>query len=210
MKPPLWSPEEDEHLLQLCGDVPSAMLAGVYNQWASRYGFPQRTAKALAVRAAKHRAQLRAVGAWITTGGMAAVLGLRPSTVNSWTRRYPDLPCKRFGRQKVRYINRNQFKKWVQNGHLGLLGGIERFRLVMLFDDIALAEEIVRDYPGRPQGVEATAKGVRCLDDGRVWPSIMAAAREVYVAHSTLWRGLLLHKPVVGLRFELVDPGLEQ
>lgn len=199
-----WSQAETEQFLQLAGDVPRPMLASAYNAWAVRNGYPSRTQKALELKADKFKVSLRAVGSWVTTGGLAAILGLPSSTVESWLGRYPDLPRKRFGHQMVRYVNRDQFKAWVMD-HLQLLGGLEHSRLVMLFGDEQLADRICAKYPDRPTGLEATAKPVRCVDDGRVWPSIMAAAREVYVAHSSLWRALVEQRPVVGMRFELID-----
>jgi hypothetical protein len=199
-----WSKAELEQFLQLAGDVPRPMLANTYNAWARRNGYSSRTQKALQVKADHYKVSLRAVGSWVTTGGLAAILGLRPSTVESWLGRYPDLPRKTFGRQLVRYVNRQQLKSWVVD-HLHLLGGIEHSRLVMLFGDEELADRICAEYPNRPAGLEATARPVRCVDDGRVWPSIMAAAREIYVAHSSLWRALLEQRPVVGMRFEWVD-----
>lgn len=196
-----WSPEEVEMLLQLCGDVPSAMLCGLYNSWASKRGYPGRTARAVALKAEKCGAKFTAVGAWVTTGGLAGILGLPASTVGGWTKRYPDLPCKRFGVQQVRYINRRQFCQWAMD-HLRLLGGIEHSRLVMLFEDENLATRITDAYPNRPAGLEESRRPVRSLDDGRVWPSIMAAAKEVHVSHSALCRALLERRPVAGMRFE--------
>jgi hypothetical protein len=86
-----------------------------------------------------------------------------------------------------------------------LFGGLENSRLVMLFSDEHLADQILTLHPNRPTGLEATARAVRCLDDGRVWPSIQAAAREVYVSHGALWNGLRERRPVAGLRFEEVE-----
>lgn len=201
---PAWSADEIEQLMQLGGDVPRPILDSQYNAWARRHGFPTRSRKAVLLKANRHRISLRAVGSWLTTGGLAGILGLPPSTVESWLCRYPDLPRRTFGRQLVRYVNRDQFKAWVLD-HQHLLGGIQRARLVMLLGDGVLADRILERYPNRPTGMEATAKAVRCLDDGRVWPSIRAAAQAVYVTHSGLWHALQDRRPVAGMRFELVE-----
>ena len=201
-RPPNWTADELEHLLEMAGDVPRPMLCRVYNVWASRHGYPYRSYKALLMQADKHKASLKAVGSWITTGGLASILGLPPSTTESWLRHNPDLPRQRLGRQRVQYINRDQFKEWVR-GRMRLLGGLERSRLVMLFDDEAFADEILEKHPVRP--LEANGKPVRCIDDGREWPSILAASKAIFVEHSSLWVGIQEKRPVVGLRFELIE-----
>lgn len=207
MKPPLWSEAELAYLLELAGDVPGPTLFRAYNAWAKAHGFPPRSQRALAVKAHKCGISLRPTGSWLTTGGIATCLALPPSTVESWIVRYPDLPRRRMGKRKVNFIERRQLRAWAQR-HPHLLGGLERYRLTMLLEDEDLARDILERFPARPTGLETTALPVRCLDDGRQWPSIKAAAAELYITHSALWLGIKQRRPVAGLSFELLTSSL--
>lgn len=204
-RPANWTPAEVESLLQLAGDVPYPVLSRCYNMWARRHGFPRRTPKAVVVKAQKCGATFTAVGSWLTTGGVARILGVRPSTVESWTARYPSLPRSCYGGTRpVRYIKRSRLRRWAED-HMHLFGGLEHSRLVMLFEDEEFADRILALHPNRPSGIEATALSVRCVDDGRVWQSLMAAARSLYVTHGALWHAIKENRPVLGLRLELID-----
>lgn len=203
MKPPLWSEPELAYLLELAGDLPGPSVLRTYNTWAKANGYSPRSRRALVVKVHKCGMSLRPTGSWLTTGGIAKCLALPASTVESWIVRYPDLPRQRMGKRKVNFIERRQLRSWAQR-HPHLLGGLERYRLTMLLEDENLARDILERFPTRPAGLEATALPVRCLDDGRQWPSIKAAAAELYITHSALWLGIKQRRPVIGLNFELV------
>lgn len=187
-----WTAPETEMLLELAGDVPRAMIPQIYNTWACKRGFPSRTPNALRQKIEKHHASTRAVGAWLTTGGIAKTLEISCSTVEGWTKYYKDLPRKKYGKRKngkVNYFNRVELRKWARK-HMQLFGGIDRSRLVMLFEDENLADEIVEKYPCRAIGFINNAKAVRCLETGETWPSIRAAASALYVSRESVARSI--------------------
>jgi transposase len=192
-----WTAPETEMLLGLAGDVPRAMIPQLYNCWAYKHGFPSRSANALRQRIEKLHASTRAVGTWLTTGGIAKTLEVSCSTVEGWARYYDDMPRKKYGKKKTRkvsYFSRIELRKWARK-HMQLFGGIERSRLVMLFEDERLADEIVEKYPCRPNGLLDKSRTVRCVETGETWPSIRAAALALYVSRESVARSIRTGEP---------------
>ena len=191
-----WTAVEECMLIEMAGDIPAPLLQRHYNQWAIRNGRPLRTRKALFVRLNRLGISRCAVGSWLTTGAIAAVLALPPTTVEKWSTT-PGFKRQRFERgRSYYYIRRGAFVEWAR-ANMFRLGGLDRARLLMLLEDEALVDEILTRHPHRPQ-----IAGVRCIDDGRSWPSVAAAAKACHCDESTLRRGLQNGRAVIGLRFE--------
>lgn len=193
-----WSAEEECRLMEMAGDLPAPLLQRAYNQWAIRSGWPLRTRKALFVRLDRLGISRCAVGSWLTTGAIAAVLELPPTTVEKWS-----LQRQRFDRGRTYYyIRRAAVVEWARS-NMHRLGGLQRSRLLMLLEDEALVDQILTRHPHRPH-----LAMVRCMNDGRTWPSMAAAARACFCDVSTLRRSLNEGRPVFGLRFERLYPPL--
>lgn len=194
-----WTTEEESRLMEMAGDLAAPLLQEVYNNWAMRNGRPMRTRKALFVRLSRLGISRCACGSWLTTGAIAAVLGLPPTTVEKWSTT-SGFKRQRFSRCRRYYIRRDAFMEWAR-ANMHRLGGLQRSRLLMLLEDEAMVDQILKQYPNRPLNRPLIA-GVRCVDDGRSWPSLAAAARACYCDESSLRWSLRTGRPVVGLRFE--------
>lgn len=204
---PRWTAPELNYLQELAGDIPAHWICRHYNLWAATNGRPKRTRASLVTALSRHRFPRRAVGSWVTTGGIAATLGLPSSTVEAWARRrdFPGVQGRQGERRPgtPRYVYRPDLRDWAKK-HPQLFGGIDRAALVMLLEDEELADWIADNYPRRPQGLEATARPVRRLDTGEVYPSLSAAGRAVYVHRKAIEEAIAFGRRSAGVHWEFV------
>lgn len=201
MSKPAWTDLEIETLMQLCGDIPRCRIFSAYNAWASGHGYPARSQKALHIKAHRLGLSLRAIGAWLTNKAIADILGISMKTVESWARRYPDYPKRKVDqRMPCGYTKRSELVKWASR-HPHLFGGIDRDRLFMLLENDTVVDSIVKQYPFRP----ATTP-IKCLDTGKVWPSMRAAANELYVVRATIHDAIRHDHLVAGRRLVRLLP----
>lgn len=199
---PHWTKTELNRLAEFAGDLPRPRLAGAYNTWAAKNGYPLRTAKAIWQKANTAGMSLRAIGSFMKTGAIAEVLGINATTIEQWGVRYADFPRRRIGGHY--YINRDDLRRWAAK-HKHLFGGIAHWRLVQLLEDEALVDQITESHPMRPVGLEVTAKPVRCITTGVIYPSISAAARGIHVTYQAIACALRERRQCCGLQFELID-----
>ena len=199
-----WTPAEINYLHELAGDMSRHQLVIAYNEWAAANGYQQRTPKSIYVKAAKLGISLTAIGEVLTTGGIAKTLCINDTTVQGWMVRYPDLPRKRYGTRY--YIRRTSLLTWAKQ-HPHLFGGLQRSALVQLLNSEQFADYITEHYPSRPVGLEKTAIRIKCIDTGRIYPSISAAARDAFVTYQALSKGITEDRPVCGRHYCLIhDP----
>lgn len=198
----LWSKAELNRLAEFAGDLPRPRLAGAYNTWAAKNGYPVRTTKAIWIKANKSGFKLRAVGTFMKTGAIAEVLGLNGTTIEQWGVRYSDFPRNKIGAHY--YINRKDLRHWAAR-HMHLFGGIPHNRLVQLLESEDLADRICELHPMRPTGLEMSAKPVRCITTNTVYPSISAAARASHVTYQAIASAMRQQRQCCGLQFELVN-----
>jgi len=194
-----WTPKEVDQLLEMAGDIPGPLLSRHYNQWAVVNGYKPRTNRALIVKASKCGCSIAAVGSWITTGGIAKILGLRPSTVESWTNRFSDFP--KVKAKQYYYIKRTHLKSWACD-HMQLFGGIAKHRLVQLFEDEALADLIAEHYPKRPR---QDHKPVECITTSTAYPSISAASRATFITRAGITKAIHANRSVCGLYWRFTN-----
>lgn len=175
--PRAWSDEEQQHLEHLAGNVPGPALSYVYNLWAKRRGYLQRTQSAVKSRLSDMHVSRALVGDWLDVGYLTEMLCVSDTTVHRWIRRgYISAWVIRSASIPYRYIRRSELVKFARE-RPHHFGGIEESRLVMVLEDESLAQQIRREYPCRPYG----RRRVRCVETGRVYDSITAAASAVYV-----------------------------
>jgi hypothetical protein len=84
--------------------------------------------------------------------------------------------------------------------HPELLGGIPAQRLVMALEDERLAAEIAEKHRRRP----AAARRVRAVEAGKVFPSVRAAARAMWVTHQAIQFALRSGGTCAGFHWEEV------
>ncbi len=206
--PARWSEIEMNELREMAGDLPRRQLAATYKKWATSNGYPARSTKAIYVKAYVMGLSLAAIGEFLTTGGIAKILEINDTTVQGWMVRHPDLP-----RRKIKgyyYIRRRELLHWAMK-HPHLFGGLRWSNLVQLFESEEFADYIEEHYPTRPVGLEVTAKPVRCITTGDVFPSLSAAARATHITYQGISLAIREQRESCGLRFEYInDTSMQQ
>jgi hypothetical protein len=194
---PLWTPEQDNYLREIAGDVPPAMLAQHYNEWAKKHGYPIRTRVAIFRRLYKLNLSSRACGIWITTGIIAKTLCVPISSV---ARMFEDRPIARKRIGPIFYIRRDELKRWADRNP-DKLGGFPRPQLIMLLENEMLVDSILERFPVRKH----VACRLRFPTLGRTFRSCAEAARAIYVDHSTIPAAIRSGRhSVVGIPFEVL------
>jgi hypothetical protein len=175
-----WSDAEREELSFLAGNVPSDRLCRSYNHWASCNGYPLRTRLALVVMAGRLRLSLRTYGSYVTPGLITSLLPFSAQVCDRWIR-LGWLPVYRPPGSRHRYIARADLVAFARARPLELAGCSYEV-LMQLLEDHALAV-LIAGFPSRRAN---TPKAVLCVESGRVYPSICAAARAHYVVHRAI------------------------
>jgi hypothetical protein len=168
----LWTVEDIEMLSSLAGDIPWPLVPGRFNN--SR---PRRTATALRRKADELGLLRRCTGAYLTSGALRAMLGVSYEQARRWILS-GQLPARRWGEgQAYPYWIRRQDLRAFARERPELFGGLSEGQLVELLDSERLAAEIVAMELPRPRQCVA----VECVETGRRYRSIKAAARAAYV-----------------------------
>lgn len=195
-----WLPDEAAHLDQLAGDVPFAVLVKSMRCAARQHGWPVRSSKSIANRMTRTDQPRRArVGEWTSCYGAAEILGCPGSRVEAWIRRRQVrevLDPRVIG--TVRYISRASWRR-LARVMPRVLGGFSADALFLLLEDRRLADSVAARYP---QAIGDWR--IRCVETGQVWPSCIAAARELNVSQAAISKGIREARPVrvLGMTFE--------
>jgi hypothetical protein len=163
-------------LESIAGNMPSKHLAACYNSWASKSGYPPRSVNAIKSMMSRSKISRRAEGEWITCSYIADVLGLKIDTPQRWAEK-GFIECYRNrGRSTHRYFRRSDLVEMARK-HPSLLGGIDRNNLLALLEDEDLVGFIAASHPRR----KGSGMPVEAIESGRIFPSVKAAARALYV-----------------------------
>jgi hypothetical protein len=195
-----WTRPEIEFLEVIAGDLPLREVAHRLQMAAIQHGWPRRSVVAVQQRMRRtgHAGRVR-TGDWLTTGGVAEVLGCPPDRVRSWLRHRTtgELLAPKW-RGGCRYVSRASLRRLARE-RPHVLGGYPVDRLHALLEDRELAEQIAQQYPR-----QAWDWRIRCVETGQVWATAAHAARDLHVDHSTIRLAMRERRAVttLGLRFE--------
>lgn len=178
-----WSDKEVEMLMHTVENQPIDLYPSVYNLWASAFGYPVRTRRALQKKVSDLRVTDKSCGDWVSTGYVCAVLGVGLFTPRYWTN-VKGIPCHR-GKCNRRFFRRSDLHKLAKR-QPSLFAGISADRLFLLLEDRPLADDIAARFPRRA----IDPKPVRAVETGKRYPSIRAAAAQVYVSHRSINQAL--------------------
>lgn len=200
-----WTPEEDAKLEEVCGDRPWPLAVRAYNIWATVNKRPNRTPLALERRAQKHGIYRKAEGDWITLGAVSRILELDRATPLRWAKRgiistWRHRDHSRF----MHYVHRHEFRRLAQQ-QPAFFRPYKRDALVMLFDSEELADWIYEQCP-EPLQVRSKGRPVQCVETGKKYDSIKAAAKAVYVTPPRLRAVLDTTKSAAGLHWRSLAP----
>ena len=189
-----WSQEELDQLDHLTGNIPWKYVPRTYNKWASDNGYPLRTTTSLVRKQETKGFRRRVIGDWITTGTIAKTLGLSYSSPRYWIQQ-GWLPATRFGEGRAwsHYVKRSDLRQFARK-HSHLLAGLDRGALAQLLESEDLADYLA-ELPPRHKGNTP----VKCVETGRIYPSITKAARHgAYVVPQRLSRVLNTNRTANG------------
>ena len=173
----VWSTEELSILELLAGDVPWPALPQTYCNTVAQHGYPKRTATALRRKCNDLGLQRAAIGRWVNAGLICELMQISYEAVQTLMRSGL-LPGTRFGDTRGhRYYFRRCDLRHLAVSHPHLFGGLSTAALTQLFDDAKLAKRVAELQLPRLQ----QRRPVLCVETGKVYPSLSAAARAVYV-----------------------------
>jgi hypothetical protein len=191
----LWTPEDVEMLSSLSGDLPWPMVPAVFNRFR-----PHRTATALRRKADGLGLLRRSVGQFITAGAIVGIAGINYERIRRWILSR-ELKARRYGEGSAfpYYISRKDLRAFARK-HPEQFGGLSQSELLQLFDSEKLAEEIAAmELPRLSQKVP-----VMCVETGKRFESIQAAAKAAYVTPTRLQTVLRDGTTANGLRYRRV------
>lgn len=173
----VWSANELDTLTLLAGDVPWPALPQTYYNTVRQHGYTRRTATALRRKCNDLGLQRAAIGRWVNAGLICQLMQLSYEAVQTLMRNGL-LPGTRFGgtRGHRYYFKRTDLRRLAAT-HPHLFGGLGCAALTQLFDDPKLAKRVAELQLPRLQ----QRRPVLCVETGKVYPSLSAAARAVYV-----------------------------
>ena len=182
----VWSTEELSILELLAGDVPWPALPQIYCNTVAQHGYPKRTATALRRKCCDLGLQRAAIGRWVNAGLICKLMGISYEAVQTLMRNGL-LPGTRFGgtRGHRYYFKRTDLRR-LATTHPHLFGGLDCAALTQLFDEPRLAKRVAELGLPRLQ----QSRPVLCAETGKVYPSLSAAARAVYVTPKCIYDAL--------------------
>jgi hypothetical protein len=197
---PRWTAAEADYLESLAGELPLMEIGRRYRRHAGLEGWPKRTDRAIEMKLVRLKLPVRVrAGEWLTTGGVADILGCPCTRVEAWFRPKRNREILRpQWRGAFRYVSRRNWRRLARRRPQAL-GGFSADRLYGLLEDRELAQQVAARYP-RPRGDWR----VRCVETGQVWPSAVKAAAELHITQAAITLAMRQGRPVasLGMTFE--------
>lgn len=183
--------------------MPLARLARSFNLWARVNGLPDRSKHAVDKKLRTLGYSNRPTVEFYTFVKLSQMLGLPRDTIAGW-KRLKEHPLETYRRdnkkQAFNYVTTKMFKDFARH-HPSRLGGANEVGLQMLLEDSKWAKEILRAYPRRPDPLWKKRR-VRCIETGRIYESMGAAGRDVFVVRQCIARAIDKGHKAAGYTFE--------
>lgn len=194
-----WTPAEADRLDHLAGNIPAPLIPKAFNAWAREHGIAPRTVISVQRQIERRRLRTTVVGDWLTTGGIARILGVSINTPQGWIQR-GILPARQVyhGPRRPWFVRRVDLVALARQQPV-LFGGIDRGPLVQLLEDEQLADQIVADHRRR----QNSPRRIRCVETGRLYRSTRDAARAVFVARQLIQRAVRTGRSAGGFHWRL-------
>lgn len=171
---PMWTEAEHDYLENLVGNYPFKEVVQKYQRKAKKEGWPRRSSDAIKVRVSRHIGSRKAIDKNFTYHTLAKILGYNRERVRIWYRQ-GKLAVKKVGPlTRISNTDLNDFA----DRYPHLLSDADFFGLAFLF-----GKERARQIKELPSAV-TQPRPIRCLQTGRVFPSINEAARACFM-HKT-------------------------
>lgn len=200
-----WKQEEVDWLLENIQSRPLSQFLRAFNAWAAMNGYKTRTKNSLDKKIRALGYSTRPIIEYYTPMRLSQMLNIPRDTIHGW-KKLKEHPLETYQHdhkyKAFNYITGKQFKDFARH-HPECLGGADEIGLQILLEDSLWAKEILRAYPKRPAKMFPSMR-VRCIDTGKIYPSLGAAARDIHVVRQSVARAVHNGSKVCGLRFEAV------
>ena len=201
-----WTDPEIEFLTKHVESLPFHRLVRAYKTWAAQHDYPSRSNTSI-----DHKIRRLGFGTkpqieYFTFQRLSEILGISNYTVAGWKRlvKHPLQAYQHDGkRYAFNYVSRLDFNRFAQH-HPECLGGVNEIGLQILLEDSKKAKEILRQYPKRRNPL-IKSKRVRCIETGKIYQSLGAAARDVHVVRQGVSKSVHYGHAANGFHFELID-----
>jgi DNA-binding transcriptional MerR regulator len=176
-------------------------LAGTYNRWARKHGYPERSKSAIGSAIGRRKLSRRAEGDWVTSSYIAEVLGVSIDVPQRWAERRLIESYKNTGSKTRRYFRRSDLVGFAIR-HPELLGGIDSQRLYMLLENQDLADSIAERFPRR----RGSGTMVQAVESGRIYQSVSEAGREVFATGQAIHSAIRTGGMCAGYHWKRIEP----
>lgn len=197
--------EELDWLHDHAQTMPLMRLIRAFHLWSRTHGFKERSKDAIDKKIRLLGYSTRPTVDFYTFAKLSEMLGLPRDTVAGW-KRFKDHPLQTYKhdhkKQAFNYVTAKQFKEFARH-HPKSLGGADEVGLQILLEDSRWAKEILRQYPRRPLNTWVH-KRVRCIETGKIYPSLGAAGRDVFVVRQCISRSVNHGHKANGYTFEAI------
>jgi hypothetical protein len=194
-----WSPEDIEALTDLVGELPWHLVVARFAQRR-----PSRSNQSMIWKAQELGLPRIPEGEFISIGTIKALTGYSYEKVYLWIDS-GDLPAvaRSDAKNSPRYVSRKSLRSFAKK-RPDQFGGMDQAVLTQLFDSELLAKKIVNmNLPKLTKSHQ-----VECIESGRRFPSIAAAARNARVHSKLIWLAVHQGTDVRGRHYRRVDQPL--
>ena len=194
-----WSSEDIEALTDLAGELPWHLVVA---RFAKRR--PPRSNQSMIWKAQELGLPRIPEGEFISIGTIKALTGYCYEKVYLWIDS-GDLPAvaRSDAKNSPRYVSRKSLRAFAKK-RPDQFGGMDQADLTQLFDSQVLAKKIVdMNLPKLTKSHQ-----VECIESGRRFPSIAAAARDARVHSKLVWLAVHQGADVRGKHYRRVDQPL--
>lgn len=205
-KSALWSDSEIEFLTKYAESAPFHRLVRAYKIWATQHNYPFRSNNSIGHKLRRLGYRTKPQIEYFTFQRLSEILGISKWTIAGW-KRLTKKPLQTYQHNGKRfafnYVSRLDFIRFAQC-HPECLGGVNETGLQIMLEDSRKAKDILRQYPKRRDPL-IKAKRVRCIETGKIYKSLGAAARDVHVVRQGISRAIRCGHAANGFHFELID-----
>ncbi len=192
-----WTPEDLEALAELAGELPWQLVAERFNQRR-----PPRTPIAMQQKAEQLGLSMQSQGEFISIGDIKTLTGYSYEKIYNWIKIGLPAVARSNAKNSPRFISRMHLRKFAKK-HPEQFGGIAQSELTQLIDSEVIAFKITKMQLPRL----TKSYVIECVETGRRYPSIAAAAREVFTHKKNIWNAVTNGTSACGYHYRrVVEP----
>ena len=195
-----WTPEDLEVLSELAGELPWQLVVRRFNQRR-----PPRTPMAMQRKAEQLGLSMQPQGEFISIGDIRTFTGYSYEKIYNWIKIGLPAVARSDAKNSPRFVSRRQLRRFAVK-YPEQFGGIGQSELTQLFDSEIAASRITKMQLPRL----TKSYVIECVETGRRYPSIAAAAREVFTHKKNIWNSVTHGTAACGLHYRRVSQAATQ